>query len=153
MNTDFLPTIFCNNESLYPTIHKILAKFQLNDIHIEPTITHQIDLGLTCPGTTTLNLALKKIPMIVFGQLHWLSYFIAKYVYRIILKFVALHNLILDRKVCPEYIQNKSPISAIVSDIQSLLNDTTRREKMLADFQSINDQISQSHPISNLLVQ
>ncbi|MFA5074814.1 MAG: lipid-A-disaccharide synthase [Candidatus Babeliales bacterium] len=63
----------------------------------------QCCLAITKPGTITLELALLKVPSIVFYKTSWLTYFLARTVIKV--KYMSLPNLLLDRPVFKEFIQ------------------------------------------------
>ena len=136
--------VYCDNPTLTPIIERILNKYALNDIPIEHSRSTAIALALTAPGTTTLRLALDHIPMVIFGQLHWFKYFIARYILRLNIPFVGLPNIISQESICPEYIQHKTPISTIVSDIESLIHNQQKRDAMIQKLATIATTIQAS---------
>jgi lipid-A-disaccharide synthase len=80
--------------------------------------------ALVTSGTATLETALFKVPQVVCYKGSRISYEIAKRV--INLKFISLVNLILDREVVTELIQNKFNRKALKKELDRILDDYHR---------------------------
>ncbi|MDT0553208.1 lipid-A-disaccharide synthase [Urechidicola vernalis] len=87
--------------------------------------------ALVTSGTATLETALFKVPEVVCYKGSWLSYQIAKRI--ITLKFISLVNLIMDREVVTELIQNDFNEKRLEGELQKLL-DEKQREKLFEDY-------------------
>ena len=70
------------------------------------------------PGTTTLELALLAIPTVVIYKTSWFTYFIAKQLVKV--KYMALPNLLLNKPVFKEFIQNDCKIDTVVAELSTL---------------------------------
>jgi lipid-A-disaccharide synthase len=77
--------------------------------------------ALTKSGTSTLELALAKVPMLVTYRLNPLSHQIAKRVIKI--KYASIINLLLDRPVVPELLQYESRPDRLAAELHRLLTD------------------------------
>jgi len=92
--------------------------------------------AITCSGTATLECAVEDTPMVVCYKLSKISWYIAKIVSRV--KYSSIVNLILNKKVVPELLQNKMNSKNIIEEITPLLNlKSFKRKKMLSDFNEI----------------
>lgn len=80
--------------------------------------------ALVTSGTATLETALFKVPQVVCYKGSRISYEIAKRV--INLKFISLVNLILDREVVTELIQNKFNKTTLKKELDRILDDYHR---------------------------
>nr|WP_294935942.1 lipid-A-disaccharide synthase [uncultured Flavobacterium sp.] len=80
--------------------------------------------ALVTSGTATLETALFKVPEVVLYKGNWISYQIAKRV--ITLKYISLVNLIMDREVVTELIQDDCNPKRIKSELEKLLNPESR---------------------------
>ncbi|TXD58814.1 lipid-A-disaccharide synthase [Polaribacter sp. IC066] len=89
--------------------------------------------ALVTSGTATLEAALFKIPQVVCYKAGSISYQIAKRI--ITLKFISLVNLILDREVVTELIQNDFNRSTLKEELTKILDDTHRKKMFLAYFE------------------
>ncbi len=83
-------------------------------------------------GTATLETALFKVPQVVCYKGNWLSYQIAKRI--ITLKYISLVNLIMDKEVVTELIQNDFSEKKLKQELQLLLQDRKRKELFLEYF-------------------
>lgn len=80
--------------------------------------------ALVTSGTATLETALFKVPEVVCYKGSWVSYQIAKRI--ITLKYISLVNLIMDREVVEELIQNDCDKQHIKNSLQKTLNPENR---------------------------
>lgn len=77
-------------------------------------------LAITKPGTVTLELALLKIPAVVFFKISWITYAIARCVAQV--TEMALPNLLLNKIVYPECIQRRCTVEQIVKHADVIIN-------------------------------
>ena len=95
------------------------------------------ELAVVTSGTATLETALFGVPEVVCYKGSPISYHIAKRLVKI--KFISLVNLILDREVVKELIQDECRPSRIREEIQLLLPGTKGREKMKQDYAELSE--------------
>lgn len=87
--------------------------------------------AIVTSGTATLETALFKVPEIVCYKTSWLSYQIGK---RLInLKFISLVNLIMDKEVVKELIQNDFNEKTLEKELHNIL-DEEKRAKMFLNY-------------------
>ena len=86
-------------------------------------------------GTATLETALLDVPEVVCYKANKISYIIAKHLAKV--KYICLVNLIMDRLVVKELIQNDMTSSSIRDELQSLLNSSKRQKKLLDDYEEL----------------
>ena len=94
-------------------------------------ILSKAKLALVASGTATLETALMNVPQIVCFKTSQLSFFIAKLIIKI--KYISLVNLIMDKLVVQELIQNNCNPTIITSQIKKLLS-AEEVEKMKTDY-------------------
>lgn len=87
--------------------------------------------ALVTSGTATLETALFKVPQVVCYKGGFISYQIAKRI--ITLKFISLVNLIMDKEVVTELIQNEFTKMNLKKELTKILN-VTHREKLFLDY-------------------
>lgn len=80
--------------------------------------------ALVTSGTATLETALFKVPQVVCYRAHWLSYYIAKKI--ITLKYISLVNLIMDKEVIKELIQDDLNTENLSLELNKILSKDTR---------------------------
>jgi lipid-A-disaccharide synthase len=81
--------------------------------------------ALVTSGTATLETALFKVPEVVCYKGSWASYQIAKRI--ITLKYISLVNLIMDREVVTELIQDDCSTKRILEELTKILEPTYRK--------------------------
>lgn len=77
--------------------------------------------ALTKSGTSTLELALANVPMLVTYRVNPVSHLIAKRMIKV--KYASLLNLLLDRPVVPELLQYESRPERLADELNRLLFD------------------------------
>ena len=82
-------------------------------------------------GTATLETALFKVPQVVCYKGSAISYFIAKQI--ITLKYISLVNLIMNREVVAELIQNDFTNVNLKKELDNIL-DENHREQLFLDY-------------------
>jgi len=81
--------------------------------------------ALVTSGTATLETALFNVPEVVCYKGSWISYQIAKRI--ITLKYISLVNLIMDKEVVTELIQDKLNTNNLKNELQLILNQKHRK--------------------------
>ncbi len=97
------------------------------------------DAVITVSGTVTLELALLKKPMVVINKISKLSYFIVMRTLK--LAHIALCNIVANKRVVPELIQNDATVDKISKALLNLLNNTEERNKIITEFNSIEEKL------------
>ena len=80
--------------------------------------------ALVTSGTATLETALFKVPQLVCYKGNWISYQIAKRI--ITLKYISLVNLIMDKEVVKELIQDQMNTKNLSAELRNILNPDQR---------------------------
>lgn len=99
------------------------------------------EAALVTSGTATLETALFKVPEVVCYKGGWISYQIAKRI--ITLKYISLVNLIMDREVVKELIQDELNTKNLTRELRKLLQPDTRA-KILADYGELEQKLGGS---------
>jgi len=94
--------------------------------------------ALVTSGTATLETALFKVPQVVCYKGSTISYQIAKRI--ITLKFISLVNLIMDREVVAELIQNDFNEKRLEKELLKIL-DQGQRQKMFEDYYELEQKL------------
>lgn len=97
---------------------------QLNIRLVEGEGEREYELATSClaftkPGTVTLELALFGIPTIMFFKTSAINYFLGKKLVKV--NHMALPNLLLDKPIYKEFIQEECSINAMVKEAEVLL--------------------------------
>ncbi|TCP21898.1 lipid-A-disaccharide synthase [Tenacibaculum skagerrakense] len=111
------------------------VKFINNKTYDLLSVSHA---ALVTSGTATLETALFKVPQVVCYKGSWLSYQIAKRI--ITLKYISLVNLIMDKEVVTELIQNDFNKQKLEQELQSILTGQ-KREELFADYFDLENKL------------
>lgn len=82
--------------------------------------------AIVTSGTATLETALFKVPQVIVYKTSWLSYAIGKLVIRV--PFISLVNLVAEREVVKELIQQDASEENVLSELKNILEVKTYRE-------------------------
>jgi len=93
--------------------------------------------ALVTSGTATLETALFGVPEVVCYKGSSISYQIAKRLVKI--KYISLVNLIMDKKVVAELIQDGLTVDNIVKELNRLLFDENAIEQLKKDYAELKD--------------
>ena len=97
--------------------------------------------ALVTSGTATLETALFKVPEVVCYKGSWASYQIAKRI--VTLKYISLVNLIMDKEVVTELIQDNCTTNKIKIELQKLLEPNYRKQ-VLENYNELEKQLGGS---------
>lgn len=97
------------------------------------------EAAVVTSGTATLETALLNIPEVVCYITSAVSYHIAKRLVNI--KYISLVNLILDREVVKELIQQDCTVENIRNEVELILEDGSNRSKMLNDYETLRKEL------------
>ena len=111
----------CNIEIMYGETYAVLQ---------------QSVAAIISSGTASLEAALLKTPQVVCYGGNPISFYIAKAVVK--LKYISLANLILDKLIFKEIVQNDCTPANISAELEALINQKTYRDAMLADYDKVH---------------
>ena len=85
------------------------------------------DAALSKSGTTTLEAALAETPQVVAYRMNALSYFMARRLVRV--RWIGMVNLVADRLVAPEFIQDAADPRALAQAVLPLLDPASAERR------------------------
>ncbi|MFM2048563.1 MAG: hypothetical protein RI955_1111 [Bacteroidota bacterium] len=100
------------------------------------------DAALVTSGTATLETALWQVPQVVCYKGSWISYQIGKRLVKI--KYISLVNLIMDKLVVKELIQDDLTVENLTYECDKLLNDEAYRLTMISEYKKLNSILAES---------
>ena len=114
------------NQSRYEQISEICTEHGYHDIKLTLGDSHKVmresDLVLLASGTSSIEAMLLLKPMIVVYKLHWLTFTVAKPLIKT--KFVALPNLLSQKMLVPELLQENANSESILFELEQLVFHT-----------------------------
>jgi lipid-A-disaccharide synthase len=97
------------------------------------------EAAIVTSGTATLETALLKVPQVVCYKANALSVMIARALVKI--NYISLVNLIMDKKVVTELIQEDCSEEKITKEISLILNDENYRSRIMNDYRMLADKV------------
>ena len=88
--------------------------------------------ALVTSGTATLETALSNVPEVVCYQGGYVSYLIARQLIKV--KYISLVNLIMDRVVVKELIQDQLTTNNLKRELDLILKNHVERERIFSDY-------------------
>lgn len=93
------------------------------------------DLALAASGTVTMEAAVLGTPMVTFYKVNPLSWWAGRRLVKV--PFLSMVNLIAQRQIVPELIQNDMTPGNLAKASQELLTQTSRADRMRADLAGV----------------
>ena len=97
------------------------------------------DAVLLASGTATLEALLLKRPMVVAYRLARLTYWLARWLVH--LPYFSLPNLLAERALVPEFLQDEVTPEALGSALLKSLDDTVTRQALITAFNDLHKQL------------
>ena len=110
------------------------------------TLLNQAKAALVTSGTATLETALFGVPEVVCYKGSNISYQIAKRLVKI--KYISLVNLIMDKQVVTELIQNDLTVENITRELGSILHDEEKIKEMKKDYSDLRQLLQKENNAS-----
>ena len=125
------------------TYLKYIKDKNIEKVKIVENQTYEIlsksSAALVTSGTATLETALFKIPQVVCYKSSWISIMIGRFLLRN-LKYISLVNLILDKEVVKELIQENLNEKNLTSELNKIL-EGDHRINMLKSYNKLTDKL------------
>lgn len=96
--------------------------------------------ALVTSGTATLETALFGVPEAVCYKGSFISYQIGKRLVKV--KYISLVNLIMDKEVVKELIQDELTVENLKNELKQLLEDENKKEQLRSDYNSLKNILS-----------
>ncbi|MBK8327379.1 MAG: lipid-A-disaccharide synthase [Moraxellaceae bacterium] len=97
------------------------------------------DVVVLASGTATLEAMLLKKPMVVVYKLQWLTYWIVRLLSSA--RYISLPNLLANKALVPELVQNEVTPEHIAQATQHWLNQPQQTEQVLKKFNQLHQQL------------
>jgi lipid-A-disaccharide synthase len=108
------------------------VKFIENDTY---NLLKHATSAVVTSGTATLETALLKVPQVVVYVTSWLTYKLGRSF--ITVKYLSLVNLIADKPVVVELIQEEANTNRLIHEVKTITEDERKRTEILGDYDSI----------------
>jgi lipid-A-disaccharide synthase len=105
------------------------------------TLLSKATAALVTSGTATLETALFGVPQVVCYKGSPVSYHIAKSLIKI--KYISLVNLIMDKPVVKELIQNELTVENVIKELELLLTNPEKKQQIEKDYTELKALLQQ----------
>jgi lipid-A-disaccharide synthase len=99
------------------------------------------DAIIAASGTVTLEAAILETPMVIVYGMSKLTFAVARRVVKT--EHIGLVNLVAGERIVPEYVQEQIVPSALREDIEDMLFNPQRRERILAGLRRVKGQLGE----------
>ncbi len=123
----------------YPNVSSV--KSQTYDLLL------QADAALVTSGTATLETALFAVPEVVCYKGNAISYLIARRIIKV--PFISLVNLIMNKEVVKELIQDELTEASLHKELDQLLNNPGKKKQLEEDYAALKSLLNQGGPASS----
>ena len=106
------------------------------------SVLKESKIALVTSGTATLETAMLNVPQLVCYKTDPLTYFLAKLFIKI--KWISLVNIIMEKEVIREFIQNKMTPESLVSEMNNLLSESGNRQ-ILHDYKVLQEKLDSNN--------
>ena len=114
----------------------------ISDDKIKKELLKKSSFAIVKSGTVSLEVCKYNIPSIIIYKMNFINYFLAKLFLNI--KFVNMLNIIRDKEIIPELIQNECNSNEIFKTVYYFLKKPELAEKQLLEINSTLDDIKSS---------
>jgi lipid-A-disaccharide synthase len=121
------------DKSLYTPVQGLRnVKFINDDTY---NLLKHSQAAIVTSGTATLETSLFKVPQVVVYKMGGLSYWIAKWVVQV--PFISLVNLIANKEVVKELIQDNATIDKVGDELRRLVSDVAYKSQMKMEYDKL----------------
>ena len=147
-----------NSLKEYALSGRIILSNEVDDL--KPFLFSAAHLALAKSGTINMELALNSVPQIVGYKVSRVTAFFARYLLRFNVKYVSPVNLLLNKMLIPEFIQEDFKADKIFNAALKILEDNSTKEDIKLGYERLKDKLGKpgvtdraSKDILDLLVQ
>ena len=106
------------------------------------------DVCLAASGTATLETAIMELPTVLLYKVSPITYGIGKMVVN--LTHVGLPNIVANKEVVPELLQDDVSVDAIVNTVLPLLDDLQVNQRMRAELRGVKDKLGEPGAVNRV---
>ena len=129
------------NNSLkeYALSGRIILSNEVDDL--KPFLFSAAHLALAKSGTINMELALNSVPQIVGYKVSRVTAFFARYLLRFNVKYISPVNLLLNKMLIPEFIQEDFKADKIFNAASKILEDNSTKEDIKLGYERLKDKL------------
>ena len=123
-------------KDIVPTGTEILLQIG----NLEKSLNHA-SLTIASSGTVTMECAWFRVPTVVLYKTSLITYTIGKFLIKV--PYVAMPNILAEKEIFPEFIQNKATSDNIAKASLHILQNSIERQKILTGLEDIASQLGE----------
>ncbi len=123
----------------YGVSGRIILSNEVDDI--KPFLFSAAHLALAKSGTINMELALNSVPQIIGYKVSRVTAFFARYILRFNVKYISPVNLLLNKMLIPEFIQEDFKAEKIFNAALRILEDNSTKEDILLGYKRLKDKL------------
>ena len=129
------------NNSLkeYALSGRIILSNEVDDL--KPFLFSAAHLALAKSGTINMELALNSVPQIVGYKVSRVTAFFARYLLRFNVKYISPVNLLLNKMLIPEFIQEDFKADKVFNAALKILEDNSTKEDIKLGYERLKDKL------------
>ena len=116
-------------------------------------LLNNADLAVIKSGTSTIETAIFKVPMVIFYKTSWLNYNLGKHFVKI--DSFGMVNIIAEKKIVPELLQHEVTSKNIIDQCSRILNNKEIFNKMREDLSIVKEKLGglgASEKVTNIIL-
>jgi len=131
--------ILNNSLTEYGVSGRIILSNEVDDI--KPFLFSAAHLALAKSGTINMELALNLVPQIVGYKVSRFTAFFARYLLRFNVKYISPVNLLLNKMLIPEFIQEDFKAEKIFNAAIKIIEDSSTKEDIIIGYKRLKDKL------------
>ncbi|MBW3042518.1 lipid-A-disaccharide synthase [Prochlorococcus marinus] len=127
--------------------------------NLKPFLFSAAHLAFAKSGTINMELAINSVPQIVGYKVSRVTAFFARYLLRFNVKYISPVNLLLNKMLIPEFIQEDFKVEKIFNAALKIIEDRSKKEDIMLGYKRLKDKLGKpgvtdraSNDILDLLV-
>ncbi len=131
------------NKSLkdYGVVGRVILSHEVDKI--KPFLFSVAHLAFAKSGTINMELALNSVPQIVGYKVSRFTAYFARYFLRFNIKYISPVNLILNKMLIPEFIQEDFKAEKIFNSALTILEDISTRQDIMLGYKRLKDKLGE----------
>jgi len=137
------------SSALAAEINKLLDRYsrdrQVLAVKVGETaaIMQRAFAGIVASGSATLEAAYFRMPFVLIYKVAWPTYLAARLVVSV--KYLGMPNVLANKEVVPEFIQQAARPAAIVKAVRPLMENADVRQRMISEFDQLIGQLGKGN--------
>ncbi len=108
---------------------------------LKPFLFSAAYMALSKSGTINMELALNSVPQIVGYKVSRVTAFFARYFLRFNVKYISPVNLLLNKKLIPEFVQEDFKAERIFNSAMQIIEDVSTRQDIINGYEKLRDKL------------